>query len=237
MKKLNSFFLTALFVVVSLSSVMSENTEIVSKDYKVKSFSSINANTVADIVYTQSNKVSVTVEGAQEMIDNLKIDSNKGVLTIENDREFNNKKDEPLVVLISSPEINSIETYGVGNLCLKGKVKTDNLDIHAEGIGKVYALDLESKKICVKYSGIGNLKLAGKTDIVEINADGIGNIDCKDLLANITMVKSTKTGKVNCFASESIGLFNDGIGEISYQGNPTFKNLQNGGMGKIREIK
>lgn len=237
MKNLKSLFFTALFVVISLSNAKAKNTELFSKDYKVKSFSSVNANTVADIVYTQSEKVSVRVEGAQEMVDFLKIDCNNGVLTIENDREFNKNTEELLIIHISSPTIHSIETKGMGNICLKGKIKSDNLNINAEGIGKLHALDLESKKICVKYSGIGDLKLAGKTDIVEINANGIGNIDCKDLLAKTTMVKSTKMGKVKCFASENIGLFNDGIGEITYHGNPTLKNLQNGGMGNISEVK
>ena len=237
MKNLKSLLFTALFVIISLSNAKAKNTELFSKDYKVKSFSSINANTVADIVYIQSAKVSVRVEGVQEMVDNLKIDCNKGVLTIENDRELNNKTNEPFVVHISSPTIHSIETKGMGNICLKGKVKSDNLNINTEGIGKLRALDVECKKICVQYSGIGDLKLAGQTDIVEINANGIGNIDCKDLLAKTTMVKSTKTGKVNCFASENIGLFNDGIGEITYHGNPTLKNLQNGGLGLISEAK
>lgn len=237
MKNLKSLLFTALFVIISLSNAKAKNTELFSKDYKVKSFSSINANTVADIVYIQSAKVSVRVEGVQEMLDNLKIDCNKGVLTIENDRVLINKTNEALVIHISSPSIHSIETKGTGNISLNGKVKSDNLNINVEGIGKLRALDIECKKIYVQYSGIGDLKLAGHTDIVEINANGIGNIDCKDLLAKTTMVKSTKTGKVNCFASENIGLFNDGIGEITYHGNPTLKNLQNGGLGLISEAK
>lgn len=237
MKKLKPFFLTALLMIIGLTTTEAKNSELFSKNYKVKSFSSVHTNTIADIVYTQSDKISVKAEGAKEIVDNLKINVRNGVLTIENDRELNDKNDKPIVVFVSSPTIQSIETCGIGNLCLKGAVIVDNLDIKAEGIGNVHALDLKCKKVHINYKGIGNLTLAGETDIVEINSSGIGNIDCHNLLAKTTMVKSTKTGKVDCFASESIGLFNDGIGEISYSGNPTFKNLQNGGMGKIKEVK
>ena len=235
MKNLKVLFLTSLFMVIGITTASAKTIQSVSKNYSIKSFSSVNANTVADIIYTQSDIVSVRVDGMQELVDNLKISVYNGVLTIENDKEFNSKNNEPLVVFISSPTIHSIETHGIGNWCLKGKVKTDKLVIHSEGIGSIHALNLESKKICVQYSGIGDLKLGGKTDCVEINSGGVGNIDCQNLIAKTAMVKSTKIGKVDCFASESIGLFNDGIGEITYHGNPTFKNLQNGGMGKIKE--
>lgn len=235
MKNLKVLFATTLFLVFSISIATAKTTESFIKDYIIRSFKSVKANTIANIVYSQCDNVIVKAQGAQEMIENLQITVNNGVLTIENDKEFNNKIDEPLTLFISSPSIESIETKGMGDCKLQGKVKAKNLVIKSEGIGNFEALDLQSEKVCVKYGAIGDLKLGGTTDLVEINSDGVGNIDCENLTAKTAMVKSTKTGKVNCFASESIGLFNDGIGEITYHGNPTFKNLQNNGMGKIHE--
>lgn len=235
MKNLKTILLTLLITAFSVSNASAKTVESFIKDYKIKSFSSIDANTIADIVYTQSDNFIVKAQGAEEMIENLKVSVNKGVLTIENDKEFNNKTDEPLTLFISSPSIESIENHGMGDCKLQGKVKADILIIKSEGIGSFEALDLQCKKVCVKYGAIGNLKLGGTTDLVEIRSDGVGNIDCKDLIAKTAMVKSTKIGKVNCFASESVGLFNDGIGEITYHGSPTFKNLQNNGMGEINE--
>lgn len=235
MKNLKVLLFASLFVVFGVSISSAKTIESFVKDYKIKSFSSVSANTVADIVYTQCGNVIVKAQGSKELIDNLKITVSKGVLTIENDRKFNTKNDEPLIIYLSSPSIESIETRGMGNWNLQGKVKSDNLVISSEGIGSVHALNLESKKICVKYGAIGELKLGGTTDLVEINSSGVGNIDTQNLIAKTAMVKSTKTGKVKCFASECVGLFNDGIGEITYLGNPKLKNLQNGGMGKINE--
>ena len=123
----------------------------------------------------------------------------------------------------------------MGDCKMQGKVKADHLIITSLGIGNFEALDLQAKKVCVKYGAIGDLKLAGTTDLVKINSDGVGNINCKDLVAKTAMVKSTKIGKVKCFASESVGLYNHGIGEITYHGNPTFKNLKNNGIVEIHE--
>ena len=235
MKKLNSLLVTLLIVVFSISIASAKTTESFIKDYKINSFTSVSANTVADIVYTQCDNVIVKAQGTQEMIDNLRISVNKGVLTIENDKEFNHKYDEPLVIYLTAPSLASIETHGMGNWKLEGPVKSNNLIIKSEGIGNFEALGLDSKKVCVKYNGIGNIKLGGTTDVVEINSDGVGNVNCENLVAKIAMVKSTKIGKVKCFASESLGLFNEGVGEITYRGNPSFKNFQNSGMGRINE--
>lgn len=237
MKHVKVLLLTTLFVLIGITTASAKETQSVSKNYSVKSFSSINANTVANIVYTQSDVASVRVNGVEELIDYLEIDVRDGVLFIENNIALDKHGYAPLVVFVSSPRLDSIETRGIGNWCLKGKVKVDNLNIISKGIGSIHALDLQSKKISVKYNAIGNLKLGGTTQIVEIFSDGVGSIDCKSLLAKTAVVRSTKSGKVNCFASENIGLYNEGIGEITYHGNPSFKNLKNGGLGKIREMK
>ena len=235
MKNLNSVFLALFMVVFSISAASAKTIESFIKEYKVKSFTSINANTIADIVYTQCENTIVKAQGSQEMIDHLKVTVDKGVLTITNDKEHNNQVAEPLTVYISSPSIESIETHGKGNCSLAGKVKADNLKIHSEGMGHVEALRLETNKICVNYDGFGDLNLAGTTDIVEITSNGVGNIDAQNLVSKTAMVKSTKLGKVECFATDCVGIFNEGIGDITYHGNPKMTNLQNEGMGKIKE--
>ena len=237
MKHVKVLLLTTLFVLIGITTASAKETQSVSKNYSVKSFSSINANTVANIVYTQSDVASVRVNGIEEMINHLKIKVRDGVLFIENSIALDRRDDTPLVIFVTSPRLDSIETRGIGNWCLKGKVKTENLNIISKGIGSIHALDLQSKKISVKYDAIGDLKLGGTTQIVEIFSNGVGSIDCKNLLAKTAMVRSTKSGKVNCFASENIGLYNEGIAEITYHGNPSFKNLNNGGLGKIKEMK
>ncbi len=233
MKTLKTLFATLLFMAIGILAASAKNVEIVSKNFQIKSFSSVKANTVANIVYTQSDLVSVRVDGLRELVDHVIIKEDNGLLTIENDIELNNKNNISLVVFISSPTLKSIETYGNGNLSLKGKVEIDNLTIKSYGIGRVQALNLQTEKVCVRYDGIGDLELGGTTQMVEIYSTGVGNIDCENLIAYNAIVRSEKIGKVKCFASKTIGLYNEGVGEITYHGNPTHINLQNVGMGRI----
>ena len=228
------YLLLSMFVVFGILSSLAQKNGYV-KEYNIASFSSVSANTVADIIYTQCDNAIVKAVGTQEMLNHLQITQNQGVLTIENGMNFNKKSDQPFTIYLSSPTIDSIKTKGMGNWKLQGKIKTNYFMIQSDGIGSFQALKLESEKICIKYSGVGFLKLGGTTDFVEINSEGFGNIDCENLISKTAIVKSTEIGKVKCFASESVALFNEGIGEITYLGNPTFKNFKNSGMGKINE--
>lgn len=237
MKRLTVLLFTALFTVIGITTTSAKEVQLASKNYSVKSFSAIEANTVADIVYTQSDITSVRVNGIEEMMDHLTIRVHDGVLFIENSVALDNNFNTPLVVFVTSPQLDSIKNNGVGNWCLKGRVKSDELHIVSNGIGSIHALELQSEKIVVDYDAIGTLKLGGNTKVVEIKSTGVGTIDCKNLLAETALVKSSKSGNVNCFASKNIGLYNDGIGEITYHGNPSFKSLNNGGLGRIIAAK
>lgn len=235
MKKLKSLLLSAMCIVLGVATINAENYEMTSKKFKVRSFTSIKSNSVVDVVFTQSDKTSVVAEGAKEVIDNLHVSVNKGVLTIENDANYDRNNQARVMLLISSPTLHAIETEHMGNWLLKDNVKTDNLKIKFSGLGSFEALELDSKKVCILYDGVGNITLGGKADIVEVNSGGVGNVDCEALHAKTAIIRSTKTGKVKCFASDNVGVFNDGVGEVVFVGNPTVKNLQNKGLGKITE--
>ena len=146
----------------------------------------------------------------------------------------NIKNKKKLTLYISSPTIVSIDSDGVGNWVMKGKVKADNLKIEFDGVGNFEALDLESNKIKVDYEGVGNLSLGGSANFLVIESEGVGSVNAENMRAKNAIIKSSGVGSVKCYASESIDLTNSGVGSITYYGNPTVKNMKNTGVGKIK---
>ena len=198
-----------LLLVIVTSCTLAQKREIIEKNYPIQSFTSVEADIVGNIIYTQSNSVYVTVEGDKELVDKLKVTENNGVLKLTYKQKETNKGKKRLTVYISSPAIEEIEMDGVGNFFLEGFVAADNLTIDFEGVGNFEAMDLQSTNIKASYEGVGNLKLGGSTEFLE----------------------------VRWFASESIDINNSGIGSVTYYGNPVEKNLKNSGIGKIRARK
>ena len=235
MKKLNVLFLMLLLVAFPASYTFAQNRTTIDKSYPVQSFSSIECEAVAKIIFTQTEKHSVRAEGDKEMIDKLNVSVHKGVLKIAHKGKINHKDKIYLTIYISSPTIEAIDAEGVGNWMLQGKVKTPILKIDFEGVGNFEALDLEIPSIKAEYEGVGNLMLGGTTNFIEIKSEGVGKVDTQKLLAKSVVLKASGIGSVKVYASESIDLNNEGVGSVTYYGNPTVKNLKNSGVGKIKQ--
>lgn len=235
MKKLKILLSTLLLVAFATSCTHAQKRVIINKTYPVQSFSSIKSNAVANVIYVQSNKISVRVEGDKEMIDKLNVTVKRDALRIDLKGRFKSKSNKNLTIYINSPSINEIEVDGVGNWYLKGKIKTNDLNINFKGVGNFEATTLESHTIKASYEGVGNLTLGGTTNFVEIRSEGVGRINTQKLIANKAVVNSSGVGSVKCYASESIDINSNGVGSITYYGNPTVKNIKNSGIGKIRQ--
>ena len=237
MKNFKILFSTLLLVVITTSCTFAQKREIIEKDYPIQSFTSVKADIVGNIIYTQSNNVNVRAEGDTEMVDNLKVTENSGVLTLTNKHKLKNKGKKKVTVYISSPAIEEIEMDGVGNFILEGSVTAENLTIDFEGVGDFKAMQLQSNSVYASYEGVGNLKLGGTTDLLEVTSEGVGSVDTQKLEAKNAIIRAEGVGSVKCFASESIDINNKGVGSVTYYGNPTVKNSNNSGIGKIRAGK
>ena len=64
-------------------------------------------------------------------------------------------------------------------------------------------------------------------------SDGVGTIKCYEMISKSTTVSLSGVGGVECYASELCELVNDGIGNISYKGNPEVENIKKSGIGNI----
>ena len=235
MKNFRVLLSTLLIMSMATASTCAQKRVMTNKDYSVASFTSVESDVVANVIYTQSSRVSVRAEGDKDMVDNLRITESKGKLKITHNKKVRTKNKKNLTIYISTPTIEELNIKGVGNWTLKGKVKADNLKINVEGVGNLEALDLESNNIKAGYEGVGNLTLGGTTDFVEIKAEGVGSINAEKLRAKRAIVKSSGVGSVKCFASDDLDLTNEGVGSITYYGNPKTKKLNNSGVGKIKE--
>lgn len=217
-----------------------QSKKTISRNYDVSAFHSIETDIVGNIVFTQSPSVTVRAEGHQESVDNLIVRSEGGILTLKMREKlrwnfFSRRKKQKLTVYISSPDIKRLESDGVGNVCLDGRIETENFHIDSDGVGNIEALQLFCQNLTINSDGVGNIRLSGKAHSAEYCSDGVGNIKAEDFDAENLIVKSSGVGNVRCRASQTIELHGSGIGNISYYGNPSVKKLNKNGIGKIKQ--
>lgn len=196
---------------------------------------------MGNIIFTQSNRTSVSAEGEEDLINNLivKVENNTLKLSKKKDlkRIFGNRKSRKLTIKVSSPNLTKIESDGVGNISLNGVVKTDRLHIESDGVGNISASQLECRQLTIDSDGVGNTKLKGKGQFAEYKSDGVGNIEAQEFIAEDVVVRSSGVGSIKCHASKNIELFGTGVGSITYYGKPNIKALDKSGVGSIKAGK
>lgn len=235
---LQILFLTMLaFSQASCAQQKSSNT-ITNKRYNASSFSAIETNTIGNIVFTQSPNHSVRAEGNEELVENLLVRVENNVLKISMKKKLKNirfnRKNQKLTINITSPELQEIQSDGVGNITLKGTVKTPHLSIISDGVGNIKTEELIVETLDVESDGVGNITLKGSADSISIESDGVGNINAENFIAKHAHIRSDGVGNTRCFASESVDIDTDGVGNVTYYGNPATKNITKGGIGKVK---
>lgn len=187
----------------------SDNTEMKSKTFEVKDFNKISLNCSADVKYTVSDTLHISVNATDDWLETLDIrTAADGTLIIgkkENDNSVIhvNWHSGPCQIIIAGPSLKSVAIAGSGSFKCWGKILTDEFvgsvsgsgdidikDIKAEnaifstvGSGDLIVGDIEAKKVDVSVSGSGDASVHAN-NVADINANVVGSgditLDCKD---------------------------------------------------------
>lgn len=206
---------------------------IASNDRYIESFSAVESDVTANIIYRQSSNTGVKIFGDKSTVEAFSMKVKNGVLCI-NCKESVNERGVPKVdIYVFSPQLNRIELSGAGIFTLDGPITGNKLFIESEGMENLVGDNLSYEHIIVESNGTGNVTLSGKTNSLQIISDGVGNVRTENLQSVTVLSTSNGAGNVYCAASGGIDLTVNGEGNIFYSGNPTMKNIVRNGMGKI----
>ncbi len=209
----------------------------IDREYNLQDFVKIESETVANIQFTQSPNFSVRAEGDERIVENLQVSVTNGTLRIAHPKNFfkrfrNNRS--KMTLFVSSPDLQEINSDGVGNITLQGDVTLNNLIIDSDGVGNINAENLVCNALEIESDGVGNINLKGRAQSEKINSDGVGNIKLEEMPAHNVWVESDGVGNVKVHATDSIRISANGVGDVIYYGNPQAKEIRKNGIGKVK---
>lgn len=177
---------------------------------EVSRFTGIDVSSSFQVEITAQKDFSVTVEADDNILPLIETEVNRGVLNIECSRRVSPKT--PMKIIISAPDIESIETSGVANVTLNS-LKNAGLNIDSSGASKVLVTG-ETSKLVVDVSGATKIDTEG---LVTENAD----VDS----SGASSVKVNVTGTLRSDAS--------GASKITYSGTPRELNTKKSGAASV----
>ena len=208
-----------LFLVsVGLYSYFISSGNIVSKDFSVSEFQSINLEASGNIYLTQDEQQSVRIEAEEKVFELLAVNVENGKLTISLKRYLILMK--PIKIYISMKEIEDLEISGSGSMVGQSKINADTLKLLIEGSGS-FDLDLTAKDLNTSIIGSGKLDLNGSVDDHNAEIEGSGNIKAFDLLTETSDIEISGSGNAEIYASKQLDISISGSGNVFYKGEAT----------------
>jgi hypothetical protein len=232
----NCFYLLALPLFFLFASC-SYNREVTINETKpLNGVTRLQLDGVFSLRLVQSDDESIRVEGPEELINKLVIDQQGDLLVLEMEKEiggFNFNKDD-FKITLSLKNLEELQYDGVGNVKTNGLFKVGNLKLLGNGVGNL-ELELEAQEIDANFDMVGNIKLKGNAFRAIFENNGVGKLDASQLIVENMEVNSSGIGKVEIHCEGELSLVVDGIGKVSYSGNPRIIKKEVSGIGKVEE--
>lgn len=227
---------------------------IVSEEISLEDFNSIENQTVVDVEVIQGDQQMVTVEGHQNMIDQLDLTVHGSELSIElRDGCYNNFK---LKVYITVPELEKVSVKSTGNVYIDDFENIESLVLSSSSTGDIIGtgvldvldlvelktsstgnikLELYTTTLIAEMNGTGNITLEGSCVDQDIEMSGTGNYKAYDLESESCTVKVSGTGDAKLNVSEELDIRINSVGNVYYKGTPRLT-IHDSGIGDIIHI-
>lgn len=163
----------------------------------VAGFTGVDASGVFQVEVVAGKEFSVEVNADDNLLPMIKTEVRGGVLHLESTERISPKV--PLLVRISAPDIESLDSSGASKISLTG-VKNSALSVDSSGASKI--------------------NIEGSTGTLTIDVSGASNIDAASLQAENANVDASGASHVSVNASNEVRADASGACKISYTGSP-----------------
>ena len=228
MKK-NLIIFTALILVIFICSCNTINFDVrrgsgnvVSEERAVEAFNEIRVEGAGELILTQSEEFSLTVEAEDNIISEV-ITRNEGDTLVIGFADQRWTKSylptEPIRFYISMPDLKELDIAGAARVEM-GALQTEELTLKTDGAADIRFEDLQLGSLMVDLNGGAQFDLSGKAERQDIDIDGAGSYDAADLETRDTTISIAGAAEAQVWATETLDVDIDGAGNVRYYGSP-----------------
>jgi len=204
------------------------------RTYELEDFSELNINSAFKVYVKKGNDYSVIINGKRDDIDNVKIEQDQDILTLDyrGDFKFLKQQNREIKVYIEMPNLYSMQLSGAS----KGYVSSFNEDFfEIELDGAAYAeVDIEATSVDASISGASKLQLMGRGDRFDAEVHGASTLNAYDFMVDDTELESHNASTARVYADESLVIRAFGASNVSYRGDAEV-DIEKGGSSSVRK--
>lgn len=187
-----------------------------------------------DVEITQGNSHDIVLIGQENILDNLRLNVEGGILKIKYDRMVRRASD--VKIHITMPTLTKASLSGSGYMRTTNHFDDlDKLEVGISGSGNL-TLAATAQMIDARLSGSGSLVLEGNTQELEISINGSGNLDAQALEADKCIVGISGSGNATIYVHQSLEAKVSGSGNVRYRGDVAKVQSRLSGSGSVRSL-
>lgn len=218
-------------------------------ELKVKPFTEIDVETVADVYYVQSDTAQhrVSFDFSKIKDDDMREKFEKNVIAVYREGKViiglkdkisgitNLNLGQRLCVYITSPDLVKVTMEGVG-LFNADAINSDVFEIDNEGVGNITIKKMLVNQVSIDNEGVGNVKVDElQADRINIDNEGVGSVKVGKFKGGKMHIDNEGVGKVeaevNC---QSVHAILEGVGSIRLSGVTHRLEKQKDGVGSFK---
>jgi hypothetical protein len=211
--------------------------KIMTQNRDVSGISGIDVSYPADIVISQGQTESLTIEADDNVLPQLRTRVDSGTLYIENSEPVWSVRvnpSRPVKITIVVKDLHAFNFSSAGTVNV-GNLQTNDLTMNISGAGSITFDNVKLGNLDCSLSGAGSVSFSGVSDSVKLNISGVGGFHGADLMSKTANVHVSGTGSATVHPSNELIADVSGIGSVNYYGNPSVtKNVS--GIGNIMRV-
>ncbi len=198
--------------------------DVATETRQVDAFRTVRLVGSADLVLTQADTPSLTVEGDKDVLRDLKAEVRGDELLLSYEpnggmRWWTSDKKGPRF-LLSAKSLERIATSGSGDVRSASFTVPGDFEISVSGSSDVRFGSLAARKLLVRISGSGDVQLAGGVLEQNVRIAGSGDYRSGALQSATATIAIGGSGDATLWARDNLSVKIAGSGDVKYYGRP-----------------
>ena len=192
---------------------------VVTEARELSGFDSVVLSGVGQVIITQSDEESLTIETDDNLMQYLESEVRNGRLELRIADNTIPIPTQSIIYRIGVIDLTGLDSSGAGSFEIDG-LDTDRLKVTLSGAGDIGIDSLSATDLAVTISGAGNVDLAGQVERQEVEMSGFGNYTAPDLESQTASVRIGGAGSTVIWALDTLDVEISGAGNVEYFGSP-----------------
>ncbi|GJM27762.1 MAG: DUF2807 domain-containing protein [Cyclobacteriaceae bacterium] len=233
----NAFWSSMMLIVITgchLIGIEKGNGEVNSEKRLTDHFSEIHLTGNYEIGLKNGPKSQVVIVTDDNLLEYIETEVENEVLVVTTSKKLHSE--HGIKIFVTYEDLNKLISTGASMITAEGPIVSERLEINIPGASLI-DLDVDVTDLEIMLAGAGSVKLRGRAANQHLSLNGVGNVEAFNLESQFCEVTVSGMGGAEVNVKENLYARVNGVGSISYKGNPGSVDEKVSGLGTIRPVK